>query len=210
MKNPSKSFVYALIDPRNNELRYVGKTYRLKERIYDHLHHVGRGDQTYKARWLRLLVAEGLDPIVLTLAYVLHVEAAALEVQYIKTLRGYGVRLTNLTDGGDGTPGLRRAPVSDATRKKISAANTGKRHSRETRALWSKQRRGRRQAPEHTAAIARSNRLFTEDEERQIADEYAHGRLCTQVDLAKKYGVSRHAIHRLLKRIASRSVERKA
>lgn len=64
-----------------------------------------------------------------------NVGACALERRYIawygrKDL-GTGI-LRNLTDGGDGTRGIRRT-ISEETRAKIAATNTGKTHSESTK-----------------------------------------------------------------------------
>jgi hypothetical protein len=54
-------------------------------------------------------------------------EQAAFELEkiYIKQLRESGAELVNMTDGGEGTSGLTRGPLTKERKKKISEANKG-------------------------------------------------------------------------------------
>lgn len=57
--------VYALIDPRDEAVRYVGQAHRLGQRLASHVsrakRHQGR-DMLPVSVWIRELVAEGLKP----------------------------------------------------------------------------------------------------------------------------------------------------
>jgi hypothetical protein len=66
--------------------------------------------------------------------------ALDLEVKMIAALRNGGVKLTNMTDGGEGASGY---ITSEETRIKLSVANTGKIRSDETRAKISVAATGR-------------------------------------------------------------------
>jgi DNA invertase Pin-like site-specific DNA recombinase len=66
-------------------------------------------------------------------------------------MREAGVRLTNLTDGGEGTLGY---TASDDTRAKISASQRGRTHSPEHVAKQAAALRGKRHSAERRAAIA--------------------------------------------------------
>jgi hypothetical protein len=75
--------------------------------------------------------------------------ALDLEIKLIAALRAGGVKLVNVTNGGDGMSGHKhseetRAKLSEAarnrseeTRAKISKANTGRKHTEETKAKMS-------------------------------------------------------------------------
>src|SRR5262245_22184632 len=54
--------IYALRDPRTQEVRYVGKTVNPRGRLKVHLHHARRGTSWHVSRWIRELFAEGLLP----------------------------------------------------------------------------------------------------------------------------------------------------
>lgn len=127
--------IYALIDPRDDAVRYVGIAVKPVKRLADHIK-ASAYETTHKARWIRQLLALGLQPTMQILEQgddtALREEA---ERRWIAHYRSAGARLTNLTDGGDGVPGHRwtdeqRAqlygrPVTEDARKKISAARKG-------------------------------------------------------------------------------------
>lgn len=66
------------------------------------------------------------------------------EKQHIKTLKTKKPYGYNMTDGGDGVVGLL---FSKQHRARISNAAKGRTYSEETKALWSKQRRGKSRKP---------------------------------------------------------------
>ncbi len=123
--------VYALVDPRDDEIRYVGVTSQaVHKRYYGHIHESKRDTLTHKRAWIRSLLNEGMLP---TLA-VIHDDVAdhetlvQLETQYIIDYIEQGYSLTNITKGGDGilgyaaprTPEWREA-LSRATREQMAA-----------------------------------------------------------------------------------------
>jgi hypothetical protein len=48
--------IYGLIDPNTKELRYIGKTKNLKDRIYNHYKKEKLKPNTYKNNWLKSLL----------------------------------------------------------------------------------------------------------------------------------------------------------
>lgn len=56
------SFIYALVDPRCNEIRYVGKAENVSLRFWEHINEAMQGNTSNKSDWLRGLLAEGLKP----------------------------------------------------------------------------------------------------------------------------------------------------
>ena len=53
--------IYALIDPRDNLVHYVGISINAESRFYEHLHEVtGNFDE---ARWIKSLKKNGLSPM---------------------------------------------------------------------------------------------------------------------------------------------------
>ncbi|MDD2865058.1 MAG: NUMOD3 domain-containing DNA-binding protein [Methylococcales bacterium] len=80
--------------------------------------------------------------------------ALDLEVRMIAALRNGGVKLVNLTDGGEGTCGYIPAPRSIEYRAKLSAAHKGKSLSTETRAKIGKAGIGRIVTVETRAKIS--------------------------------------------------------
>ncbi len=99
-------YIYILLDPRTNEIRYLGKTNDTKERLYGHLYEKGKLGHKYK--WIQQLKKNGLKPIIEILDTVPKEEEEFWEKHYISLLKSWGIRLTNFTDGGNNPPVIRR------------------------------------------------------------------------------------------------------
>lgn len=119
-------FIYVLIDPRSDEIRYVGWTYDVEKRVRDHISKA-RKQHNYKANWLVQLENEGLRPLYRVLESGTG-DWAAAEQRWIAYYRAEGARLTNLTNGGEGIVGY---VFSEETRQRMSAAKKGRKQSPE-------------------------------------------------------------------------------
>jgi hypothetical protein len=84
--------IYALVDPRTDEIRYVGQTLDVGQRMKAHRRDK---DGSERAAWVSELLAEGLAPEVLVLTEVPAVEADYTEQWFITGLRLEGARLLN-------------------------------------------------------------------------------------------------------------------
>lgn len=125
--------IYGLIDPRTGCIRYVGKTVRPAQRLKLHL---TDPEDNYKARWVRSLQREGLNPEMVILQWVHESAWESAEQWWIAHFREHGADLTNGTAGGDGChnpPDWVRARMGEAhkglvkseeTRRKLSVANS--------------------------------------------------------------------------------------
>ena len=92
--------IYALLDPRSNEIRYIGMTSQPERRRLDHL--MGKG-HCYCGRWERKLLGLGLAPIWMVLERGLAKgKARERERWWIAHGRKQEWPLTNLNDGGEG------------------------------------------------------------------------------------------------------------
>lgn len=130
--------VYALIDPRTGEERYVGKTLRnAAQRLNEHI-----ADDRYnghKKNWIEMLRRLGHRPgikVIQECASIFDLNAA--EIAHISRLRELGARLINETDGGDG----RSQPHTPESRAKIASKLKGRKYSVETRRKMSESRIG--------------------------------------------------------------------
>jgi hypothetical protein len=143
-------FVYCLIDPRTEEIRYIGKTVatlpmRLSQHIYAATHNKW---QSHVNNWIRSLLHGGDRPVIRVLSVVSDKETLSREeCRLIEYYRKRGARLTNLTNGGDGAPGR---VLSDASIKKMRQAHlgnpgywTGKKRDPETGRKISEANKGR-------------------------------------------------------------------
>jgi len=122
-----KTFIYALIDPITEEVRYIGKSNNPKKRFSGH---VVDKNKTYKTMWIRSLKKQNLSPILEIIDSVSFFEWEFWEQHYISLYRSWGFRLTNLSNGGFGGINGKR---SDETKMKMRNAQLGKRHSFETK-----------------------------------------------------------------------------
>lgn len=133
-------YIYALLDPRENVVKYVGKTTNLAKRLYMHIFRsttkmVRWREETHKARWIRKLMSLGISPEIKILEYVaLGGNWQERERYWISYYRETIFGLTNASDGGDGVD----APRTDEWKRKIGVAHRGKEISEETRSLISK------------------------------------------------------------------------
>jgi len=131
------AYVYTLTDPRNGMPFYVGKG--VGRRCHFHAWEAKNSDKpTYKLNKIRKIQSLGLDIIVNKVEEnVSHEQAKELECFLIAEMRGFGINLTNATNGGDGRAGyvvseetrnkLGR-PKSEADKQRISEALKGNKH----------------------------------------------------------------------------------
>lgn len=131
------SYVYTLIDPRNNLPFYVGKGTR--GRCCFHMWEARNSEkQTPKLNKIRKIERLGLSVRVCKVEQnVTDDMAKDLECLLIAEARDIGIELTNLTDGGDGALGLKRTPEqiaksrhdwTDEQKQKISDSLKGERN----------------------------------------------------------------------------------
>ncbi len=117
--------IYTLNDPRNNQIRYVGKTeQKFSYRLNGHLQDVGR---CHRVNWINELKALGLKPLIKQLEIVRGDNWKDRERFWIKKFRELGFNLTNNTSGGDGVCGL-----PQETRDRMRLTWLGRKHSPET------------------------------------------------------------------------------
>lgn len=93
--------IYILKDPRNNEIRYVGKANNPFERYRNH-NNQGRDKNTHKRNWINELRKDNLKPILEIIDTVPIDKWKEYEKFYIKKYINDGYDLVNYTDGGDG------------------------------------------------------------------------------------------------------------
>jgi hypothetical protein len=117
-------YIYKLIDPVSNDVRYIGQTNDINRRYNDHLSSSIRENssqyKTHKSCWIRKLISLGLRPTIEIIqeCYTLS-ESNSLEKMYIEKYTLDGCRLTNsyVSDVTD---------FSAETRKKMSDFRIGK------------------------------------------------------------------------------------
>lgn len=93
--------IYVLKDPRNNQIRYVGKANDPEYRYKNHINKC-RDKNTHKRNWINELRKEKLKPILEIIDTVPVEKWKEYEKFYIKKYMEEGYDLVNYTDGGDG------------------------------------------------------------------------------------------------------------
>ena len=162
MKEPTRTsfFIYVLIDPRNDEIRYVGYTYNLKNRLWNHIGESRKQRNIYKSRWINSLLKLGFIPEIKSIDTATDADVIEKEKFWIAEMKRQGCRLTNLSEGGRGCLGYRQTPEaiektiaalkgvakSPEHRKKLSDVHRGMKASEDARRKMSQAHIGRRQS----------------------------------------------------------------
>jgi hypothetical protein len=117
--NKKIGYIYGLVDPRNNIVRYVGYTkHSIEKRYREHFFPSSLKADTYKNHWLKSLLSERLKPNIIVLEEIDHENRVEKEQFWIKFYKSK--YLTNGTAGGDGM-----VDPSDYTREKMSKSKMG-------------------------------------------------------------------------------------
>lgn len=123
-KSVPKNIIYGLADPETGEIRYIGKSTSALNRPKQHLSPYFLKKSDYKNNWIKTVLVRGLRPTIEILDWTDDPSALnEMEIRYIAQFRSAGARLTNLTDGGDGTVGHRWTDeeVKNISRKNVLA-----------------------------------------------------------------------------------------
>jgi hypothetical protein len=101
------AYIYGLIDPRNNEIRYIGKTINPKNRLSGHItESKDINVVNYRAKWLRKLTKLGLKAEITFLKTCSSDEYEKYETEFIKIYSNN--RLTNSDETGQGNKNRKR------------------------------------------------------------------------------------------------------
>lgn len=111
--------IYGLVDPDSLLVRYIGKSSSGLNRPRAHKAPSQLRDRTWRANWILQLCSRGQDYGIAILQHVDRGQLAEAERWWIAYGRVCGWPLTNLTTGGDGTPGW---VMPDSVKQKISAS----------------------------------------------------------------------------------------
>lgn len=123
--------IYALLDPNEGKIRYIGQAINLKKRMIDHYKPSHLKHNTYKNNWLKsLLIKNQKADVIILQECETREELNQAEIMWINHYRKLGFSLTNDDDGGAGRKNYK---CSDETKRKISEIKTGRKVSERTK-----------------------------------------------------------------------------
>lgn len=193
---PGRGFIYALKDPGDASIRYVGFTSKsLKARLTSHLKD---RNPSHRKNWITSLKAKQQRPIIELVADISLDEWGLEERKWIKHFKDIGCELVNHTEGGEGILGFRHS----AETREFLRQNTLKQfESPEARAAVSRQHAGKAIGEEHkkVVGVAAKKRwkLYRESgasmskEARAILREKATGRVVSDETKVKLSAVGK-------------------
>lgn len=96
------TYIYGLCDPGSSTVRYVGKTFNVRDRLAQHLYkkRVTVNGMNPCATWIDSLKESGQRPDLIVLEETTEEEWEAKEQEWIKTLIDQGIELLNVSAGG--------------------------------------------------------------------------------------------------------------
>lgn len=193
------TFIYALVDPVSEQVRYVGKSNNPSERIKSHVR-TAPFDKTHKAYWIRNLIKNGQQPKLMILEQVDITEWEQKEQYYIQSFHQAGCKLTNGNAGGLGeisptlevreklararygkiTPDIVRNKISMAhegmkhtqiSKQKMSIMKQGTTHSTETKQKMSLSHKGKQHslAAKNKISLAKKGKVFTDEHRAKLS-----------------------------------------
>lgn len=103
-----KAELYALLDPDNNTIRYIGYTINPEKRLKSHIYNCTtyRERNCHRCHWISKLKNNNKYPIYKTLFVVDKDKVKNLEIQLISHYKQFS-KLVNNTKGGDGISGFK-------------------------------------------------------------------------------------------------------
>ena len=115
------TYIYVLRDPRNGEVRYIGKSVNPRKRLQGHIADA-RSSRTkgYCGSWIKNLLRHGARPELVLLQAAGRLVWPIAEQWWIAHYRDLGARLTNLAAGGKGGTG-RIMPETERLARRPSA-----------------------------------------------------------------------------------------
>lgn len=205
-ENPERwraKYIYGLIDPESQQIRYIGKSIRPRERLRDHMNEISN---CHRSHWLRRLRARGQMPELVILEEIRgEWPWQEAERYWIARAKALGWPLVNNTNGGDGVEGL---PIE--TRQRMAKVWIGRKHRPETLRKLREARRARSTSDETrkkmslsqtgrkitwTAKIAEKNRKLTITEVDSIKLRIENGEKVR--DIALELGLHRTTLSRI-------------
>lgn len=164
----STTHIYALNDPRDGHVRYIGKADDVARRLREHISGHARPSTS---KWIEELSRRGLEPTMTILATVAKSRWQEAEKFQIALFRSRGYDLLNLAPGGN-APYIGDGHLSAAHRKRIGDAHRGKSLSVEHRRAIGLSNKTNPLSLEHWRTVheAQRNIPLSEDHKRKLSE----------------------------------------
>jgi len=108
------AYIYALVDPIDKSVRYIGKSVNPIKRLSEHLSEC-RGYNHRRANWIKLLIKNGYRPELIILKVCPSCDFEKYESEYIKLYKSD--KLTNSDDSGQGNKNRKREIIDNISKK---------------------------------------------------------------------------------------------
>lgn len=105
MEAKANTFIYLLLDPRDNSKVYIGRSRNVKARFNKHISDdkLDSWTPTLKRTWIRSLLKQNLKPEIVIIDEAPNDEGNFWERHYVSLFKSWGFNLKNSTAGGDGS-----------------------------------------------------------------------------------------------------------
>jgi hypothetical protein len=95
--------IYALIDPNDGMVKYVGKTeMSLNRRLYYHIYDLYKCTNIHKKNWFNKLLIKNQKPHIILIDEVDYIDWKFWEIYWISQFRSWDFKLVNYSLGGEG------------------------------------------------------------------------------------------------------------
>ena len=134
-------YIYVLLDPLTNMVRYVCKTDNIQKRLNEHIRKASYC-KTYKDKWINKLILHNQKPLIEVVDEVSKKDWSFWEKYWIDQIKTWGFKLTNIAAGGGG------GNLGEIVNRKISESKFGYKHTDETKQKISNFRIGKKHTEE--------------------------------------------------------------
>lgn len=118
-------YIYTLINPRNNQVFYVGMSKNPKRRLNGHIT-ASKLDKYKRHKYIKSLLTIGIRPVIKIIDCIDGDGWKELERFYIDYYKAIGYELVNVAPGGGSYPNWSGKKHTEETKHKISEGNKGK------------------------------------------------------------------------------------
>ena len=190
-----KILIYKLIDPITKEIRYIGKTKNsLTKRLYEHCTLRNLKTNTYKNNWVKQILKLNLRPEIYMVEEVNDDNWIEREIYWIKFYKETGNKLTNTSDGGEGSFGYKMTKESIDKSLKTRKENGSLKRSEECKNLISLSKIGEKHSKEQTEKMAEKlrNIIYQYDLDNNLIKEWKGVRKCANTLSISHSSILRH------------------